>query len=151
MHFYVLHEQNYRIKLFKFPQEKLVFDHAIGAVLQTSRKKVTICSLKRKKKKEFLQIYGSCELFLWSGRTKSATSLKLWNGYDLNHWRGCCRDSTMCTPTRTPVPNVDFLWDFDVFHQTGPTNTNPRSVPWGPSGFRQREMCSGPIPLDISA
>lgn len=37
MNFYVLHEQNYKIKLHKFPQEKLISDHAMGVWLQTSR------------------------------------------------------------------------------------------------------------------
>lgn len=57
MNFYVLHEQNYRIKLPKFPGEKLIFDHAMGGWLQTSRKKSNYLFL-RKERKEF-QIYGS--------------------------------------------------------------------------------------------
>lgn len=96
MNFYVLHEQNYRVKLHKFPQEKLIFDQAVGGWLQTSRNKSNYLFL-RKERKVFLQIYGSFGFILWPGRTKSAISLKLWNGYDLNHRQECCCDSPMRT------------------------------------------------------
>lgn len=59
MNFYVLHEQNYRVKPHKFPREKLIFDHAMGAWLQTSRGGEKSNYLFPRKEREDFQIYGS--------------------------------------------------------------------------------------------